>query len=43
MTLDELTAFIVGICDAQDGLCMDVPSERHRLARAVGTALYRHR
>lgn len=43
MTLDELVEFILPVCEAQDGLCMDVPSERRRLARAIAAALHQRR
>jgi len=43
MTCDELIEFILCVCEAQDGLCMDVPSERRRLARAIVGALYQRR
>ena len=39
MTTDQLTALILDICEAHDGLCMDVPAERRRLARAIARAL----
>ena len=35
MTKDELAAVILRVCEAQDGLCMDVPAERRRLAQAI--------
>lgn len=41
MTVDELTKFVLRVCEAQNGLCMDVPWERRRLAQAIGSALYR--
>jgi hypothetical protein len=41
MTQDQLTTLILGICEAHDGLCMDVPAERRRLAQAIAIALAR--
>src|SRR4051812_40935190 len=41
MTTDQQTALILDVCEAQDGLCMDVPAERRRLARAIAKALAR--
>src|SRR5437763_7780103 len=35
MKIDELTAFILGICEWNNSLCMDEPSDRRRLARAI--------
>jgi len=31
---------VLAVCKEQDGLCMDVPTERYRLARAITVALY---
>lgn len=31
---------ILAVCKEQDGLCMDVPAERYRLARAITAALH---
>jgi hypothetical protein len=39
MDIKRLTACILAVCERQDGLCMDVPSERRRLARAIAHAI----
>jgi len=31
---------VLAVCKEQDGLCMDVPAERYRLARAIAVALH---
>ena len=31
---------VLAVCKEQDGLCMDVPTERYRLARAITVALH---
>jgi len=31
---------VLAVCKEQDGLCMDVPAERYRLARAITVALH---
>jgi hypothetical protein len=31
---------ILAVCEQQDGLCMDVPQERERLAAAISAALH---
>jgi hypothetical protein len=31
---------VLAVCKEQDGLCMDVPAERFRLARAITAALH---
>ena len=31
---------VLAVCTEQDGLCMDVPAERDRLARAITVALH---
>ena len=31
---------VLAVCKEQDGLCMDVPAERYRLARAISAALH---
>ena len=31
---------VLAVCKKQDGLCMDVPAERYRLARAITVALH---
>ena len=41
MSKDELAAFILGVCETYSSLCMDVPSERTRLAMAIAEAICR--
>ena len=31
---------VLAVCKQQDGLCMDVPAERYRLARTITVALH---
>jgi hypothetical protein len=31
---------VLAVCKEQDGICMDVPAERYRLARAITAALH---
>ena len=42
--IDELNHnvfdIVLAVCKKQDGLCMDVPAERYRLARAITVALH---
>ncbi len=37
---DSVFDIVLAVCEAQDGLCMDVSAERRRLASAITTALY---
>lgn len=43
MTFDELLKIITAVCEAENGLCMDVAWERRRLARAIANAITLHR
>jgi hypothetical protein len=36
----KLFDIVLAVCKKQDGLCMDVPQERYRLARAIIVALH---
>jgi hypothetical protein len=37
---DSVFDIVLAVCEAQDGLCMDVPAERNRLVRAITAALH---
>jgi hypothetical protein len=39
MTFDVLLKIITAVCETQSALCMDVASERRRLARAMANAI----
>ena len=39
-SISDMFDTVLAVCKEQDGLCMDVPAERYRLARAITVALY---
>ena len=39
-SISNMFDIVLAVCKEQDGLCMDVPTERYRLARAITVALH---